>query len=319
MDLTYFNRFTVVLLAVYFILLPFRSFGFQQIQLKGKLLSKNSGEPIVYATVLDLTLKTRGTTSQKDGKFELVLPESSANDEIQISSIGYHSIQFKAKELQEHKVIYLEEKTYSLPDVMVYNKQGLQSSIGEADLPFYSQTGGMSVSSPGFAHGAFLIPKRKHANGYLDSLQVFVTGEFYNSPFVLRIVRPKQGQKVKESQLYPIGEFQDLISETVSYHPLQPGWFTIDLSNMDVPLSKEGIFVLFIQLDTSQQYWQRKGDGSIVTSENSFLGASYGHEIALQKRASHKVFDALFTGKALGIIEKGPSQLAVVLHYTYQD
>ena len=293
-------------------------FGFQDIEIKGTVLDGSSGKPIPYATVINITSGKQGTTTNEDGSFILILPQSALKDEILISSIGYKRKTFTASRLKEQSTIRLEEKVYELPDFVVTNETLKNAVIGNGKLPFfYNQSSGMSVPAPGFSLGAFLKPKRKQANGHLDSLKVFLTGKYFNTPFLLRILKPKKNQNIKESQLYPLENFDDLITAKTIHKPQQKGWYTIDLSDKDIPISKDGLFIMFIQLDIGKDYyWIRNKDGSI-DSPNGNPNASYGHEIAIQKRSSHKIFDAIFTGKTLGIIEKGRSQSAMVLHYTY--
>jgi hypothetical protein len=87
------------------------------ISISAKLIDAKTGESIPYATIYNLR-NAKGTMSNQSGDF--YLPNSLPDDSIRISFIGYETIFFKAKELQEKPVIYLRTRAELLQELSIY-------------------------------------------------------------------------------------------------------------------------------------------------------------------------------------------------------
>ncbi len=106
-------------------LLTLSAQSIKEIEIKGKLLDKETNQPIEYATVLvadNTTLKPiKGTTTDINGNFSLVT--TATNFYIEVSFIGYKKSIFnkpsKTDALIDLKTIYLEPDLESLSEVTI--------------------------------------------------------------------------------------------------------------------------------------------------------------------------------------------------------
>jgi hypothetical protein len=91
------------------------SFG-QELKLKGKVLSRDLKEPMVFVTISFADGK-RGTTSDIDGNYQFSV--SSDETEIKFSYVGYQPQSFSASELQETDIVYLTAELRVLDELAV--------------------------------------------------------------------------------------------------------------------------------------------------------------------------------------------------------
>ena len=89
-------------------------------QYSAKVVDKNSGEPIPFATVE--TGKNQGVITNEEGEFSFILNKKKHHqDSIYISSMGYEKKGVSLKDPIE-QVISLEAKTFELGEVFLINK-----------------------------------------------------------------------------------------------------------------------------------------------------------------------------------------------------
>ena len=94
----------------------------------------------------------------------------------------------------------------------------------------------------------------------MQSLKVHLSEEFSDTPFYLRILRPQRESEIKESDLYAMSSFSDILIEERLYLPEKQGSFDIDLSNYKISIDKEGLFMLFVQIDTGEEVYRNSND-----------------------------------------------------------
>lgn len=104
----------------------------QNLTIKGKVISKSDGEPIIGATVVETNQINNGTITDVDGNFTLTVKQGG---EISISYIGFKTVKVKA---QATLNIALEEESKLLQEVVVTG----YTTQRKADL-----TGAISVVS----------------------------------------------------------------------------------------------------------------------------------------------------------------------------
>lgn len=104
----------------------------QNLTIKGKVISKSDGEPIIGATVVETNQMNNGTITDVDGNFTLSVKQGG---EISVSYIGYKTVKVKA---QATLNIALEEESKLLQEVVVTG----YTTQRKADL-----TGAISVVS----------------------------------------------------------------------------------------------------------------------------------------------------------------------------
>lgn len=101
------------------ILLLFIGFtGYSQIEIKSKIVDFATFTPIESASIY-VQNSTVGVISNKDGRFELSVPQKLLNDTLIISSIGYKSYKSIVKEFDASMDIFLEEDVASLDEVLL--------------------------------------------------------------------------------------------------------------------------------------------------------------------------------------------------------
>lgn len=110
--------FTIFITSVFYIDSSFaqeQESGF--ISVSSKLIDAKSGETIPYATIYNVR-NAKGTMSNMSGDF--YLPKCLPEDSIQISFIGYETKFFKAKELNEQPIIYMNTRAEFLRELTIY-------------------------------------------------------------------------------------------------------------------------------------------------------------------------------------------------------
>ena len=91
-----------------------------QITINGKIIDSESKEGIPYVNI-GIIKMSKGTVSDSQGKYELKV---NSNEElITISSIGYETLNVKAKELKEKEIIELTSKEYGILGIEIEAKR----------------------------------------------------------------------------------------------------------------------------------------------------------------------------------------------------
>ncbi len=91
-----------------------------QILLKGQVIDSITKEIVIYVNIGIIEL-SRGTVSNSYGQFNL--KANSENDLITFSSIGYESINIRAKDLKNLEVVKLKRKDYEIEIVEIQSKR----------------------------------------------------------------------------------------------------------------------------------------------------------------------------------------------------
>lgn len=87
--------------------------------IRGNMLDQIDGKPIVYGSI-QVVGTSLGTVSNHDGGFQLVLPDSLRANKIQLSHIGYESLEIEPVLLEGQDInFFLEPKAVSLEEVVI--------------------------------------------------------------------------------------------------------------------------------------------------------------------------------------------------------
>jgi len=220
-------------------------------------LSNSKNTPIPYASIINTTSYKAGTTTDKKGEFNLILPKNSTNHIILFSSIGYKDTTLTVRELQENsKPIYLKEDVRVLEEVVITKSEFKEVDIGAPFGEIQSAQPGWSTS-PGIMFGSFMKTNVSRG-GIIKSLSLCISEQGYpTAPFTIRLLEPQQ--KVKPNKMEPLSEFSDLLLEPIKVQAKKSGWLEIDLSKYEIGLPMNGIYVIVIPLDLGPQYkWTNK-------------------------------------------------------------
>jgi hypothetical protein len=287
--------------------------------LSGYLLSKDDNKPIIYASIINLTNPKYGTTTDNEGFFQLMFNEDAKLDQIHFSSLGFQDTTLTVAQLNRPNVrLALESKPFRLPDFEVVPGNWISDQIGNREGKVHVEDNGVSMSTPGQGFAAFINPPNRKMM-VLDSLEIYIGEKNFNSPFTLRVLVHESRKKLKKRKLYKVSEFEDILTEKVTYTPKAPGWFKINLSDYEVQLPKEGVFLTFNQLDTSDDfYWQGRTLLNYI-GENDSSQQRYGHTIGLRITERSKIQDAIYSGNLIAIFGKYDFQGALVVNYSHKE
>ncbi len=260
------NHKTYILLI--YLASMFASYAQDTLEIKGRLTSKETNAPVIYASIYDITTYKNGTTSNEDGRFLLKIfnYKQSVAYKIKIQSIGYKDTIIALSDLQKNAEISLIPEIYELPEVLISSGKKLKENyigIPNGNLR-KNDNGENKVMFPnylaGFNYGIFVKPKKKTI-GILKAIEVFIMEKGVpEAEFSIRILSGKN--KLKHNLVYPSSAFVDYLQTPIVIKG-KAGWNTIDLEEYEIPISENGFLILFIPLDYGDQYkWtdDRGGD-----------------------------------------------------------
>lgn len=241
----------------------------QSLNIRGYLASQEDGSPIAYASIVEESTNKYGTTSDTDGTFELKLPEGFENKSVFISSLGFQDTLISVKSLLKDGNVLLKPITITLEGITVYASKTEEATLGTPNSK-HAQREGRDLSfqsSAGVSWGAY-FDVRKKERGLLNTLHVYIAEKgFPEAPFALRFLKFKGKFEFFKQQ--PLTDFEDLTSETIILKANNSGWFEVNLSDYNISIPDNGIYILFTPLDKGTQY-------SYETPFGKWYGASLG-------------------------------------------
>lgn len=126
----------IFFLSVSFSLLSFAQY---EVTIDAQLLDQQTKKPISYANI-GFFEKSIGTVSDSNGEFQLIYNDEqiSGADKLQISALGYKTLQLNKKELEKYLLntnkIYLNPEPFVLEEVVINNDRKVQQRIGSFEL-----------------------------------------------------------------------------------------------------------------------------------------------------------------------------------------
>jgi CarboxypepD_reg-like domain len=103
----------------------------EYLTLTGKVLDKKSKQAVPFAHI-GIPEKGIGTTTGFDGAFQFKLPKEFENSKLTVSYMGYETYSQPAKNFKNGSVIYLEQSTNQLAEVVVMDKAAIVDIIRRA-------------------------------------------------------------------------------------------------------------------------------------------------------------------------------------------
>ncbi len=92
--------------------------------ISGQLQDRQTKEPLSFASIYILGT-TVGTTSNTEGEFIFHIPADLPNDTLVVSLIGYNTLKKRLTELTSDEVLFLEQNTVELAEVVVTDEKRL--------------------------------------------------------------------------------------------------------------------------------------------------------------------------------------------------
>jgi hypothetical protein len=110
------------LLALTFLFILCSSFG--QITISGKLLAKETKEPIPYANI-GIVNSNVGTISNQDGSFAILIPSQHIEDSLTLSALGFGRKKIAVNHFSSSQVVtvFLDEKPTVLDEMLIIEKK----------------------------------------------------------------------------------------------------------------------------------------------------------------------------------------------------
>jgi hypothetical protein len=221
------------------------SCAFSQIEVIGKVISKNSGEPVAYANIGILNSNI-GTISNSNGSFSLIVPQQYAEDTIIFSALGFQKNFFIVHQLSKNESIVLEENIIQLKTVTVEGSReknrifelgnpSVKGGVIETDTAYAGRSVALLINNKGRMHQPnFEFP------AYLQSARIRIYRNNLSAfKFRVRI------QNVDSSTGLPGA---DILQESIiSQSEMRNGWLEFDFSRLNVIISAP-FFLTFEQL-----------------------------------------------------------------------
>lgn len=224
-------------------------------QTSGWLYDEN-GDPVQYATVITLDNLKNGTTAKENGYFFLT---ETLKSELYISAVGFYDTIIPASAfIREDIKIKLRTRIYKLDEVTVTPDYSKPIVIGLPNIQPTSDDGWKRMV-PGEQSGIFYNPRPKDKNKTITSVKFYIANKgCYNAPMGLRLLTYIP-ERVKENRKVTSNEVRDLLPELVKFQAKSPGWFEIDLSEYNITMPGNGLFVVVTALDYGKKYqWKDK-------------------------------------------------------------
>lgn len=290
------------------------------VEIKGKVVSSETGEAVPYASIINIDNNRFGTTTNDQGLYRLKLGDVDLDDLIHFTSLGYRDTTIALRHLMGEKIVVkLIPTVYQLPDFELASERRSEGRIGDESGRFITENEGISVTTPGLAYAAWVKAPKKAQNTIIESIKIFLSDQFFDSPFTVRILSPKDDLVIKRKVMYPISSFDDLLTETKLFRPEKAGWYEINLGEYEVPFPDKGVFIVISQVDEGERYFWRGGSMITFVASEGDDEQRYGHMVGVQKRSSKsRIFDAIYSGNRLAVVERDNFHGALVVYYTHQ-
>lgn len=219
------------------VLISFFSFciAYAQKNIAGTIINKDTNTPIAYAHLL-IPSEKRGTTSDKDGKFEFTVLDEWIGTTLKITCVGFVD---KKITLQRGRniIIYLEPSIEFLKEVHLSNKEQQQ------EILVNSFRGKRSIGLGNFSGGAYpsmfarYYPYNKSLGNenYLKEVSVFFFEERrQKAKFRFRVVAATKNKMPKNDLLNPM-----IVNVTRRQRKVK---LKMPANGIEVP--KEGFFII---------------------------------------------------------------------------
>ena len=262
------------------ILLMFNFTYSQQKTLEGKIVDKESGEPLIYVNI-GIPEQHTGTVSNRSGDYEIKLPLNILEtDTVVFSFVGYKTIRRPIANLQKKdQKIQMEVEENQLNEVVLETKKLKHKKLGRTNKGL------------GLMHWNFYSAKEKdvddrlskelgmnfklHKNCRLEKFNFAITtNEFKSLKFRINIYSLTNDQP--DSLLISQNIIFELSNEIT-------GWQTIDLSPYNLYLEEHiGEFLLTIQWVESKKENEKSKYFAIPASKSPF------HKIYFRDKAMDK-------------------------------
>lgn len=245
----------------------------QQVIFKGKLVDKETKQPIVYANISFLN-SDKGISSKENGEFEISIDKKLLESKIHFSCLNYKDTIVLASDLQ-NKTLYLETKNIELKEIVISKKRKKKSILDKVKrrvIPLHSGDNVRMIAK--------YFPNELAEDFLIDKVEIhFSKRNATKAKFRIRIF-----SKDLESN-FPK---EDLLLESIPIS-IQKGQRSIEINLEDYYLSfpKEGVFVVFEKLLIPYNFYEwEESDEKFNKYYAPIIGITNSNEFKNYKRVS---------------------------------
>jgi hypothetical protein len=228
----------------------------QKVIFKGKLLDKETKAPVIYAN-LSFLQSSKGISSNEDGSFSMNLPKKFFDYNIHISCLNYKDTVVSAKDLK-NKILYLQPKSVLLDEIVLNKKIDRAILLGEVK----NRVEGIHTSGLRMLAKYFPNDKRVDCCKYLETIEIHFAKRNQHrkkSKFRIRIYSKDDAKGLPKDDLLNVNLPVKIANGQKKV--------TIDISNYNIEMPKNGVFIAFEKLFIPfNQYGKNKSE-----TENDFF------------------------------------------------
>jgi hypothetical protein len=208
----------------------------QTISFNAKLLDRETQKPIVYANVSFLKANI-GISSTEKGTFNLEIDEKFLKEKVHISCLNYKDTIVLASELYK-KIFFLEPKRVLLDEVVIFKKIDKTVVLDEVKKKVFGiHTVGMRMLAKFFPNN----PKKQKGCNYISKIALhFSKRHNKQSKFRIRVFNKDLITGLPKDDLLNVN-----LPVTITEGQLE---VDVDVSDYDIEMPKEGIFIAFEKL-----------------------------------------------------------------------
>lgn len=221
------------------------SFG-QNAKLTGEIKDYETNQALPYATIEIFSLKT-GTITDKNGKFNLeIAPNDLNTDSINFSFIGYETLKMSINDfIEKEKTVKLKEKSIELGEIKIIPKKYSTEIIGIKDKEPWS----MQYANLFSGNKGNYIKNKKGKTGWIKSVSYYIHPDGHpTTPFRIRIYNVGNDKKPG----------QDILNQNLVVSAKESGWFTVDISEFNIPFPENGAFVMMEWINSGDEFYFEK-------------------------------------------------------------
>jgi len=213
------------------------SISFGQTEVNGKILNRDSKEPVAYANI-GIPKTDVGTLSNQDGSFSILIPAKHSSDTLLFSALGFGKRAIPVQTLtKKTTVIYLGEKNTVLNETVVYGQKTANKVFELGNSEF---KGGIITTDTTYAGRSNSLLIENRGPQYKKELQFPV----YVTKASLRIFKNnlksfKYRLRLNEVDSLTGSPGKDLLQRSiVAESTVRNGWLDFDLSQLNLVMSK---------------------------------------------------------------------------------
>lgn len=223
---------------------------------KGKVVDAKTDEPLVYVNI-GVVGTASGTITNIQGDFVLDVSKHSNNSILRFSMIGYNSIEFPIRKLEDESVtVELVKSTTVLEDVVIKPPKLVEKQLGAKTDSDLIVTGWYGVGK-GFESGTKIEINRLI---FVEDLNFYVSYNSFDSVLlrlhIRNIIDDKPGKELLDNNiLIPVS--------------IESGWVKVNLQKYDLSYDKD--------ISVSLEWLKAWGDksGNFLLSMKLFGGVLY--------------------------------------------